>query len=170
MSARRYLVEVAGRSFAVEIDGQGDGRIVRVDGVELLASLERLAGGLTLARLGTRSVEALLQRRGEQTEIALRGRVVTARVRDERAERLAEFGGSRAAKHGAQTLTAPMPGLVVAVNVAAGQAVERGQGLVVLQAMKMENELSSPRDATVKRVVVSAGQPVELGAVLVELE
>jgi biotin carboxyl carrier protein len=63
-----------------------------------------------------------------------------------------------------------MPGLVVRVNVEPGRAVTAGESLVVLQAMKMENELASPRDGTVKAVAVEPGQAVEQGQVLVELE
>ncbi|MER3398468.1 MAG: hypothetical protein C4315_04555 [Chloroflexota bacterium] len=63
-----------------------------------------------------------------------------------------------------------MPGLVVRVEAEAGQAVRRGQVLVVLQAMKMENELSAPRDGTVREVRVKPGQAVEHGEVLAVLQ
>jgi biotin carboxyl carrier protein len=67
-------------------------------------------------------------------------------------------------------VTAIMPGRVARVLVEPGQEVARSQGLLVVEAMKMENEIASPRAATVRRVRVAAGQHVETGAVLVELE
>ena len=67
-------------------------------------------------------------------------------------------------------IIAPMPGLVVRTMVAAGDRVAAGQGLVVMEAMKMENELRAAGAGTVRRVNVSPGMPVEKGAVLIELE
>jgi biotin carboxyl carrier protein len=68
-----------------------------------------------------------------------------------------------------QEITTLIPGLIVRVLVAPGQQVRRGQGVVVLEAMKMRNEVQSPQDGTVKHVLVSAGQTVARGTVLVEL-
>jgi propionyl-CoA carboxylase alpha chain len=65
---------------------------------------------------------------------------------------------------------APMPGLIVRVNVAAGDRVQPGQGLVVMEAMKMENELRATAAGTVKRVMAAPGAAVEKGALLLEME
>ena len=70
---------------------------------------------------------------------------------------------------GAQTITAPMPGNILKVNVSNGQAVKKGDVLVVLEAMKMENEILAPADATVTSVNVTAGQTVDAGAVICSL-
>jgi biotin carboxyl carrier protein len=75
-----------------------------------------------------------------------------------------------AERQGPSRVTAPIPGKVVAVNVAAGDLVEAGQPLVVLEAMKMQNELTGGRAGRVVAVHVTAGMTVEAGAVLVELE
>ena len=63
-----------------------------------------------------------------------------------------------------------MPGLVVRVEVAAGERVRAGQGVVIMEAMKMENELRAEGEGVVARVLATAGQPVEKGAILVEFE
>jgi biotin carboxyl carrier protein len=73
------------------------------------------------------------------------------------------------AAEGGQTVTAPMPGTILAVRVADGDAVEAHQVLVLLEAMKMENAVTAPADATVRRVLVTPGQTVSRGDALVEL-
>ena len=70
---------------------------------------------------------------------------------------------------GAQTISAPMPGTILKVNVANGQAVKKGDVLMVLEAMKMENEIMAPADGTVTSVNVNAGASVEAGTVLCAL-
>ena len=71
---------------------------------------------------------------------------------------------------GGETVTSPMPGTILAVNVTNGQAVKKGDVLVVLEAMKMENEIQAPCDCTVASVAVTKGATVETGAVLVVLQ
>ena len=73
------------------------------------------------------------------------------------------------ASAGAQTVSAPMPGTILKVNVSNGQAVKKGDVLMVLEAMKMENEILAAGDGTVASVNVSAGQTVESGTVLCTL-
>lgn len=75
----------------------------------------------------------------------------------------------KAAGAGAVKVAAPMPGKILKVNVTAGQAVKKGDVLVVLEAMKMENEIQAPQDGTVASVDTSAGATVESGDVLVSL-
>ena len=70
---------------------------------------------------------------------------------------------------GAQTISAPMPGTILKVNVANGQAVKKGDVLMVLEAMKMENDICAPQDGTVASVDVAQGATVETDAVLVTL-
>ena len=74
-----------------------------------------------------------------------------------------------AAPAGGEKITAPMPGTILAVNVKPGQAVKRGDVLVVLEAMKMENEIMAPNDGTVGTVNVAKGQSVQSGATLLTL-
>lgn len=70
---------------------------------------------------------------------------------------------------GAVNITAPMPGTILKVNVSAGDAVKKGQVLLILEAMKMENEIVSPKDGTVASVNVAKGQAVSVGDVLVSI-
>jgi pyruvate carboxylase subunit B len=78
--------------------------------------------------------------------------------------------GAAVAAHGPRPIVAPMPGMVVKVEVAEGDVVREGQGVVIVEAMKMENELRAAGAGRVRRVHVSRGQAVEKDQVLVELE
>ena len=99
-------------------------------------------------------------------EITVRGRTYPIRLRDERARALRQLTG--AARHtGDAVIRAPMPGWVSNVLVGEGQPVERAQPVVVLEAMKMENDLASPRAGVVKSVRVAKGQTVSQGETLV---
>ena len=74
-----------------------------------------------------------------------------------------------AAPAGGVKVTAPMPGTILAVNVAVGQKVTKGQAVVILEAMKMENEIPAPQDGTVASVAVEKGASVETGSLLITL-
>jgi pyruvate carboxylase subunit B len=91
------------------------------------------------------------------------------RALDERGRAIRQLSASSARVAGPTHLTAPMPGLIVRVNVSDGDRVRAGQGLVVMEAMKMENELRAASAGVVKQVLVSPGSAVEKGAVLLEL-
>jgi acetyl/propionyl-CoA carboxylase alpha subunit len=89
---------------------------------------------------------------------------------DERTRAIRELSGTTAGPSGPAPLKAPMPGLIVRINVAVGDSVQAGQGLVVMEAMKMENELRTTAAGRVKAIVVQTGTAVEKGALLIELE
>jgi len=89
---------------------------------------------------------------------------------DERMRAIRELAGASAGPVGPAPLLAPMPGMIVRVNVQVGDRVDPGQGLIVMEAMKMENELRAQAAATVKAVLAQPGQAVEKGALLIELE
>jgi pyruvate carboxylase subunit B len=94
---------------------------------------------------------------------------VEAEALDERMRAIKDLTAASAAASGPAPLVAPMPGLVVRVAVQPGDTVNAGQGLVVIEAMKMENELRATTAGVVTGVRVEAGQAVEKGAILVEL-
>jgi pyruvate carboxylase subunit B len=89
---------------------------------------------------------------------------------DERARAIRELTGAAAGASGPAPILAPMPGMIVRIAARVGDQVEPGQGLVVMEAMKMENELRATTAGTVRAVLVEPGTAVEKGAVLLELE
>ena len=165
----KYVVDVAGRSVEVELDGDR----VRVDGTDVVASLVELAGTpvalLTLGDTVQRIVVTRDSARGRYA-LSLGGRRYDVEALDERTRAIRQLSGGAAGPKGPAPLVAPMPGLIVRVNVEVGASVQPGQGLVVMEAMKMENELRAVSAGTVKALRAVPGTAVERGAVLVELE
>lgn len=102
--------------------------------------------------------------------LLVRGYVAHVEAVDLRTMRLRKSQATVAGFEGPATITSPMPGKVVAVLIKEGQQVVEGQGLVVVEAMKMENELKAPRAGTIKKLVANQGAPVEGGALLCVVE
>jgi biotin carboxyl carrier protein len=164
----KYVAVVDGKEIEVEVHGER----VTVMGEAHVASLGRIAGTplrqlLLDGRPTTLSVEALGGGRWAITPLGERWEV---EVLDERTRHIRSLTGNGGPALKASLLKAPMPGLVLRVQVTAGQAVAAGSGLVVLEAMKMENELKARVAAKVTTVRVKPGEAVEKGQVLVEFE
>jgi biotin carboxyl carrier protein len=167
-----FEIEIGGRRRAVSIESRSPGhyRIV-LDGVAHDVAAERvgalgfsiLAGGDGRSREITVAPAANAADAGELL-VGLDGRLVAVSV-DGRRRRSGPDGA--AGSDGEQAVTAPMPGRVVRVLVAPGDTVAARQGVVVVEAMKMENELRTPRAGVVKDVAVTPGTLVEAGRVLV---
>jgi biotin carboxyl carrier protein len=168
-----FDIEVNGRPRSVTVERVQPGRFrVAVDGVAAIVDAERIgsfgvsllfpdgeheSGAVQLAPTGTAG-ERLAVWRGATVPVTFNGRRAAGGA----------TGGGRA--HGEQKVTAPMPGRIVRVLVAEGEPVEARQPVVVIEAMKMENELRSPVAGRVREVSASAGASVEAGRVLVVIE
>ncbi|MEK7706300.1 MAG: biotin/lipoyl-containing protein [Myxococcota bacterium] len=154
------IIEVAANRFQVVIDG----RTLEVDA--------QAVGETTLSLLhGSEAYNIESEKLADGSEnLLVRGHIVRSEVLDLRRLRLRQAQASAAGPEGPVTITSPMPGKVVAVLVAEEQQVEQGQGLLVIEAMKMENELRSPRAGTVRKLVAKEGAAVEGGAVLCVVE
>ena len=165
-----FEIEIDGRVVPVAIERTGNGRyrVAVPDGTRLVDAARVGEYGLSLLLDGAgRSREVQIAPAGARGEflVSLEGRTVPVTVNGRRSKRTS--GDAAGAGHGEQAIVAPMPGRVVRVLVGPGDAVEARQPLVVVEAMKMENELRSPRAGTIKEVTVSAGMSVDAGRVLV---
>jgi biotin carboxyl carrier protein len=161
----RYKIELAGRIFEVDVARRPDGWGVRVDG-----GPERAWSGARLGaaewRVGVEGVSNILRVsvEGDQWTGQSRGAFVGGAVADPRAAvAMASAGGQG-------TLKAPMPGMVSRVLVAVGDRVAAGQVLLVVEAMKMENEFKAKIAGVVRELHVAAGQAVAASAVLVTID
>lgn len=165
----KYVVAIDGERRAVTIDGGG----ILIDGEPVSALLSAVGNTpLQLLTIGD-TVHVVRVRRGSSRgayTLWIDGYRYDVEALDERTRAIRDLDIERQVHAGPSPLTAPMPGLVVRVLVGEGDAVQAGQGLVVVEAMKMENELRAMVSARVKSVRVAPGVAVEKGALLVELE
>ncbi len=163
----KYVVTLAGRTVEVVVDGGQ----VSVDGERLEAHLARVPDTpLYHLLLGGQAVTVAVEHGGRgRWHLAVDGERLAVDAVDERTHTIRQLSAAKGAPLAEGVVAAPMPGLVVRVLVSPGDRVVAGQGLVVLEAMKMENELQAPGAATVRAVRVTAGEAVEKGAALVEL-
>ncbi len=158
----KYYVEIEGTTHEIEIGPQGlslNGQPVEAD---LRANHDSNVWNLVL---DGRSYTLCARKRNGRGEwqIDIDGRRLEALALDERRRAIRELAGTVTATHGPVEVKAPMPGLVIKVEVAADDEVHKGQGLIIIEAMKMENELKATMTGRVGEVLVEAGQTVDKG-------
>ena len=162
-----YFVTIGSQTFEVEVGPDG----VRVDRDPVRVELDRLGGtpvrNLSLQGSNYRVLARSLGSGAWEVEVGTKR--FRAEVVDERTRAIRELVGPTGAGKGPSPVVAPMPGLVSQVQVAEGDPVEQGQAVVILEAMKMENQLRAEARGTVSKVHVQPGAAVEKGQLLVEL-
>lgn len=167
----KYLVKVAGSDTPHEVVVVSDA--VNVDGDLVVGRVAEVAGTpVRMVTIGEEVHRVVVRRgaaRGDYT-LWVDGYRFDVEALDERTSAIRELSKLSAAASGPAPLVAPMPGLIVRVNVQPGDTVGQGQGLIVMEAMKMENELRAQAAGTVKSVNVKPGTAVEKGTVLIEME
>ena len=155
----KYITTVEDKQFLIEII---DEKHVSVDGKVYEVDFESVSGQPVYSLIvDGKSHESYVAPGDHDWQVLIRGRLYPVTVEDEREKRLRSAAGGGVAETGEFHLRAPMPGLVVAILVTEGQAIKKGQVLLILESMKMQNELKSPRDGTVGRIRVKAGETVE---------
>jgi len=164
----KYFVTLGQRTVTVEISGDQ----VEVDGRSVAARFERIAGTpeVRVEIDGIGAVLAVDGQEGTTWRLVDQGAVREVAVEDERSRHIRLLAGSAKAQDGHSVLKAPMPGLVLRVLVAVGDAVVAGTPLLALEAMKMENELKAAGPGVVTAVLVVPGRAVEKGEKLLELD
>jgi len=155
----KYITTIENKEFTVDVI---DDKHVSVNGHILEVDFESVSGQPVFSLIiDGKSHEGYVYPEDETWHVLLRGRLYQATVEDEREKRLRAAAGGGVAESGEYHLKAPMPGMVVVIPVAEGDIVQKGQVLLILESMKMQNELKSPKDGTVHRIRVRAGETVE---------
>ncbi len=162
----KYVTTINNKKFEVDIRNDGS---VWVNGKTREVDFLALGPALYSIIMDTIQHEVVVEGAEDSVEVLLNGRLYTGTVLDERSQLMKSRRGGLEADSGEVTIRAPMPGLIAAVLCAEGDAVEAGQTLVILESMKMQNELKAPRAGTVQRVSVAANQTVEQRKVLITL-
>jgi biotin carboxyl carrier protein len=158
-----YDVTIDGKNHRLELN-RADGRwTCRLEGHEVEVDAVLARPDVLSLRLGNQAYEIKCERVGSELHLWVGSVRFAAEVRDPRSLR----GRVRAADdHGPKKLVAPMPGKVVRVLAREGETVDSGAGILVVEAMKMQNEIKSPKKGTIQKVLVREGAPVNAGDVL----
>jgi glutaconyl-CoA decarboxylase len=168
---RRYRIEIRGREFVIDVDDVASDRFnVVVDGETydvVLAGEEDLREAKITPAVAPAPVAGAPHAAPADADAERPGRKPAAAV--PKAVRAVPLARKPAAA-GTGTLSAPMPGVILEVSVAAGDVVTRGQPIAILEAMKMQNNLRSPRAGTIAEVCVGVGQAVGHGDAIVRYE
>jgi acetyl/propionyl-CoA carboxylase alpha subunit len=166
----RYVVQLNDEQKTVSLEPDG----VRYESEPPVhAELSDIEGSpVRMVKIGTHVYRVVVQKRQGRGSYALwvDGYRFEAQALDERTRAIRDLSAASAGPSGPAPILAPMPGLIVRVNVKTGDKVEAGQGVVVMEAMKMENELRAIGPGTVKSIEVASGAAVEKGAVLVQFQ
>lgn len=165
-----FIAKLGEQSYSVEIEEIGKSLYrVAVDGNEFLVDGKKTGRTNYSLIVDNRSFEIEVDNAEDEYRVLVDGRNYHVSLVDERRVRVGG-GQSEFQLQGRQKVSVPMPGKVIAVLVSEGDSVERGQGLVIVEAMKMENEVRSPIAGEVKEIKVKPGDAVDGGAVLVIVE
>jgi biotin carboxyl carrier protein len=165
-----FIAKLGEQNYTVEIEETGKSVYrVAVDGNEFLVDGKKTGRTNFSLIVDNRSFEIEVDNTDDEYRVLVDGRSYHIHLLDERRVRV---GAAQAGLQlqGRQIVSVPMPGKIVAVLVSEGDAVEKGQGLVIVEAMKMENEVRSPIGGEVKEIRVKPGETVEGGAALVIVE
>jgi acetyl/propionyl-CoA carboxylase alpha subunit len=167
----KYSVRIHDKTFSVEVRETAGAWHVLLDGKEIpMDAVEVKPPHLYSFLVGNRSFDVEVVKNSEGYIVHLEGRTYECFLEDERVARLKRLAGFPGVSHKDKELKAPMPGLILAVEVKEGDRVKAGQGLVIIEAMKMENEIRASFDAAVKSIKVNAKQAVERNEVLMIFE
>ena len=164
----KFEAQLDGDVIPVEVRGSGGRYHVVLGSEELEVDARPTGGGGWSLLIGHASTAADVTEEDGGYVVHVEGEAYAIRVEEETRYIIRTRGGTAGA--GGQVLKAPMPGRVVLVEVAVGQAVKPGDGLVILEAMKMENEFKAAVSGTVKEIRVESGQTVNPGDVLLVIE
>lgn len=161
----KYYAKVDDQEFVIEV---GQDNQITVNGEPYEMDFQQMPGsGVTSLIIGNHSLEAVVEEKDNAWQVLIKGDLYEVAVDDERSRRLASARGDLAAAEGDAVVRSPMPGIVIAVSVVEGEQVAKGDKVVILESMKMENELRSPREGIISQIKVEPGANVEKDQVLV---
>jgi biotin carboxyl carrier protein len=170
---RQFVARVAGREHEVSVAELADAPgqfVVTVDGVERRVDARALERGATSLLDHARSYVVEIEGKSPDFTVHLCGHAVALQLEDARRQRLEKTATRSHEQAGPVSLRSPMPGKVVKILVREGESIAAGAGVVVVEAMKMDNELRAPRAGKLARLLVAEGQAVESGEELAQIE
>jgi pyruvate carboxylase subunit B len=162
----RYFVTVSGTEYEIHLADSSD---LVINGLRYVPQVCELSPNTYEIDLGKRRIRIVASGRDSSFTLLVNGNLLDVRVESVRDRLMRDLSGTSDAEEKTLEVRAPMPALVTAIEVAVGDTVTAGQGLLLLEAMKMENEIRAHRAGTVSEVCVEKGRPVEKGEILLRL-
>lgn len=163
----RYITTIEKQEFLIEVI---DERHILLDGVPYEVDFDSVGNQPVFSLIiNGYSYEAYIYPENNGWQVLLHGRLYSANVEDEREKRLKAAAGGKVIEKGEYHLKAPMPGMVIAIPVQNDQKVKKGDVLVILESMKMQNELKAPKDGVISRIKVNVGDSVEQNQTLLSV-
>ena len=171
VKAMKYVVQIEGKSYEVDLSEQDGELQINLDGKPVQADSAHIKGKNFASFLfNHRSFDLEFSKNEEKVSVFLNGKRYECVLEDERTQRLKRLGVLKVEIKKEKELKSPMPGLVTAIEVKVGDMVVAGQGVIIVEAMKMENELKAKFDGKVKKVKVKKHQAVNKDEVLILFE
>lgn len=165
-----YVAEIDGKKYNIDIDETGGVMRVCLNGQSVTVDLQQVTAPSLFSLIQDgQSYEVFAEPAEKGYAVVIAGTRFVVDVADERSLRLASVEKRQVERRGDMVIKSPMPGLVVDIHVQAGDTVKAGQSLVILVAMKMENEIRAFGGGTVKSVHVHQGDKVDVGQALVTI-
>jgi len=163
----KYISTIGEQEFIIDINNHEH---IIIDGKEFEIDFQGLAGTpLFSLIINHQSYDINIDQGNDIYHVSLKGMLYDVKVEDERTRRLAGLKGSIAADVGEILIKAPMPGIVVATPVVAGQSVAKGDIVAILESMKMQNEFKAPRNGVISSIRVQAGDKVDQNTIMVTI-
>jgi biotin carboxyl carrier protein len=163
----KYITTVNGKEYNIEIlDDQHISLEEKLLDIDFKSVADQPVFSLII---DGKSYEAYVYTEEENIQVLFQGRSFSISVEDEREKRLRAAGGSTVSENAEYLLRSPMPGMVISIPVSEGQKVKKGDVLLILESMKMQNELKSPREGILSRVKVQPGDNVEQRQILLSV-
>ncbi len=168
----RYMVNVSGKEFDIELEYRSEKYYATINGEEIEISSFILGESRSLLLIGGKSLEIDVRANGYDSRktVFIKGQEIPVDIEEYHLARLRKTAGMAAGGVVEKTIKAPMPGLILDVKVAIGDKITKGQPVMIVEAMKMENIIKAPADGVVKEINVDNGNSIEKGDNLLELE
>ena len=168
----RYMVNIAGKEFDIELEYRSEKYYAVIDGTEIEISSFRLGESRSILLIGGQALEVDVRANGYDARktVFMKGQEIPVDIEDYHLAQLRKTAGMASGGAVDKAVKAPMPGLVLEVKVAAGDRIAKGQPMLIVEAMKMENIIKAPIDDVIKEVRVEGGTSVEKDDILLEFE
>jgi len=163
----KYYAKLSDKEHVIEIDNNEAGISVFLDGNHQRVELQRIGESNLYSLIAdNKSHQLFIEKKQDGYLISINGHKYRVTIEDEKSRLLRSLIKTDAAQHGPIEVKSPMPGLIVRINVAEGQEIQKDDSLVIIEAMKMENEIRANSNGVVKKLLIKEGDSVDKGAAL----